>query len=248
MHTTRFLDLPMAQLPFDQAVDMVFARARQDDFSYVVTPNVDHVVRLERAQDDPVCAAFAAAYAAAALVLCDSRILMGLARLSGLRLPVVTGSDLTRAVLTDPRIAGCRIAIVGGRPALLAALQQRVPQAHFIQTCPPMKVLSNEAALAAIERFVADTQADIVFFAIGAPQSEIVAHRCLRAKQSRGVGLCIGASLEFIVGDKRRAPLWMQRMSLEWLFRLTTEPRRLWRRYLVEGPRVFAIWMRRGRR
>lgn len=259
---TNFLDLPIANLSFDAAIEAVFARADAAVFSYVVTPNVDHVVRLDRAAhpavrpvapdptsgpvlSDPIGAAFVAAYDAAALVLCDSRILRGLGRLSGHDLQLVPGSDLTRAVLADPRIAARTIVIVGGQAALLSALQRRVPQARFIQFCPPMNVLRDEAALVEIERFVAETCADIVFFAIGAPQSEIIAHRCLRAGDSRGVGLCIGASLEFIVGDKRRAPYWMQRYGLEWLFRLASEPRRLWRRYLVEGPRIFLIWARR---
>ena len=57
-----------------------------------------------------------------------------------------------------------------------------------------------------------------------------------------GVGLCIGASIEFLSGAKRRAPLWVRRLRIEWAFRLASEPRRLWRRYLIEGPRIFAIW------
>ena len=83
-----------------------------------------------------------------------------------------------------------------------------------------------------------------LFFAIGAPQSEIVFAEILERGQARGVALCIGASLEFLTGAKTRAPLWMQRAGLEWLFRLGTEPRRLWRRYLVEGPKIFGIWRR----
>jgi UDP-N-acetyl-D-mannosaminuronic acid transferase (WecB/TagA/CpsF family) len=66
----------------------------------------------------------------------------------------------------------------------------------------------------------------------------------IQLKGATGVGLCIGASLEFLTGAKRRAPLWLQRLGLEWLFRLLTEPRRLWRRYLVEGPRIFVLWWR----
>ena len=56
-----------------------------------------------------------------------------------------------------------------------------------------------------------------------------------------GTGLCIGASVEFVTGAKRRAPRWMQRLGVEWLHRLLSEPGRLWRRYLVEGPRIFAM-------
>jgi exopolysaccharide biosynthesis WecB/TagA/CpsF family protein len=59
-----------------------------------------------------------------------------------------------------------------------------------------------------------------------------------------GVGLCVGASLEFLVGRIRRAPSWMQAARLEWLHRLLSEPRRLARRYLIEGPKILAIWGR----
>jgi N-acetylglucosaminyldiphosphoundecaprenol N-acetyl-beta-D-mannosaminyltransferase len=61
---------------------------------------------------------------------------------------------------------------------------------------------------------------------------------------SRGVGLCIGASVDFVLGDRPRAPRWVQRLNLEWAFRLASEPARLWRRYLVEGPRIFLLFWR----
>ena len=239
-----FLGLPIAELSFSEVVDSVFARADAQSFSFVVTPNVDHVVQLDRLRNMPDGRAFAAAYEAAALVLCDSRILQKLARLSGRSLPLVAGSDLTRALLTDPRAAKRTVAVVGGSPDLLSALAARVPQIRFVQHTPPMSLLRDEAAMAVIVRFVAEMRADIVFFAVGAPQSEIVAHRCLQAAKACGVGLCVGASFEFIVGHKRRAPRWVQQLSLEWAFRLLSEPRRLWRRYLVEGPRILAIWAR----
>jgi N-acetylglucosaminyldiphosphoundecaprenol N-acetyl-beta-D-mannosaminyltransferase len=239
-----FLGLPMTALSFDPAVDAVVRSAEAATFSYLVTPNVDHVVRLEKLRDNADGRAFAEAYAAAGLVLCDSRILGWLAKLSGLSLPVVTGSDLTRVLLGDRRMAGRAVAIVGGSETLVASIERCAPSIRFVQLRPPMNVLHDDMAMAEIERFVAEQRADVVLFAIGAPQSEIAAHRCLRAGRSRGIGLCIGASLEFIIGEKRRAPRWMQRIGMEWAFRLGSEPGRLWRRYLVDGPRIFAIWAR----
>jgi N-acetylglucosaminyldiphosphoundecaprenol N-acetyl-beta-D-mannosaminyltransferase len=76
---------------------------------------------------------------------------------------------------------------------------------------------------------------------VGSPCSEIIASRCAQRGGGRGVALCIGASIEFILGDQIRAPLWMQKAGLEWAFRLITNPVRLWRRYLVEGPKIFLI-------
>lgn len=244
--TVPFLGLPIAALSLDQTVDAVFACADDAHFSYVVTPNVDHVVRLDRLcrAGDPLGDAFAAAYADAGLILCDSRILQRLARLSGIDLPLVPGSDLTRELLADPRMVGRSVAIVGGSETLVPALRGVAPGIAFIQLRPPMGVLRDPAAMTAIEVFVAEQRADVILFAMGAPQSEIVAHRCRQGARARGVGLCIGASLEFIVGEKRRAPRWIQHLGMEWAFRLGSEPGRLWRRYLVEGPRIFAIWAR----
>lgn len=239
-----FLGLPIARLTLDEAVDAVLRGADAAHFSYVVTPNVDHVVRLDRLRraGDGQADAFADAYADAGLVLCDSRILQRLAKLSGIDLPLVPGSDLTRALLADPRMAGRSVVIVGGSETLVAALERVVPGMRLTQMRPPMGVLRDPVAMAGIETFVAEQRADVVLFAMGAPQSEIAARRCLQAGRSRGIGLCIGASLEFIIGEKRRAPQWMQRIGIEWAFRLGSEPRRLWRRYLVEGPRIFLIW------
>ena len=79
------------------------------------------------------------------------------------------------------------------------------------------------------------------FLAVGAPQQETLA-RMLKARgTARGMALCIGASINFLTGVERRAPQWMQSLGMEWLFRLGSDPRRLAKRYLVRGPRVFAL-------
>lgn len=208
-------------------------------FVYVVTPNVDHVVALNRAQDPLI----ANAYAHADMTLCDSRILSILGRQSGLNLEAVPGSDLTRQLLNEKETSW-RCAIIGGDAALHAHIARLYPQHTWIYHQPPMGVRRTLAARVEIAELVESANADIVFFAIGAPQSEICCYEIAKRGRARGVALCIGASLEFLTGAKKRAPLWMQHFSLEWLHRLGSEPRRLWRRYLVEGPRIFLIWRR----
>jgi exopolysaccharide biosynthesis WecB/TagA/CpsF family protein len=74
---------------------------------------------------------------------------------------------------------------------------------------------------------------------VGSPQQELVARALQERGRARGLALCVGASLDFIGGIEQRAPLWMQRASLEWLYRLLQNPRRLAGRYLVRGPRIF---------
>jgi exopolysaccharide biosynthesis WecB/TagA/CpsF family protein len=79
---------------------------------------------------------------------------------------------------------------------------------------------------------------------VGAPQQEMAARAAMQRGDAVGVGLCCGAALEFLAGRKARAPRWMQKAGLEWLHRLSSEPARLWRRYLFEGPAIFWIWRR----
>lgn len=237
-----FLGLQFDDLDQDGVLQALVPPPRGASFAYVVTPNVDHVVGLANARADD---AMRPAYDHADLVLCDSRILQMLAGWSGLCLPLVTGSDLTVRLLQMADARGdTRIAVIGGDESLLTQLAGLYPEISWDQHIPPMGVRRNVEARQAIARYVERTTADYILFAIGAPQSEIVCAEIARRGTARGVALCIGASLEFVTGAKQRAPAIMQTLRLEWLFRLLSEPRRLWRRYLVEGPRIFAIWLR----
>lgn len=241
--TVAFLDLEFAALDLDGARQWVSDALAAPRFRYVVTPNVDHVVRLHNG-DAAWRSAFAAAEADADLCLNDSRILRGLARRSGIDLPVVPGSDLTRVLLDRALPDGTRVALVGGSMADAAWLRSQLPRATIRHFEPPMGVLRSAAAQQAIVDFIEAEQPQLTLFAIGAPQSEIVAHQLQQRGRTGGVALCIGASIEFLTGAKRRAPRLLQTLGLEWAFRLASEPRRLWRRYLVEGPAIFAIWWR----
>jgi exopolysaccharide biosynthesis WecB/TagA/CpsF family protein len=79
------------------------------------------------------------------------------------------------------------------------------------------------------------------FLAVGAPQQELLAQLLKSRGKARGMALCIGASIDFLTGKERRAPLWMQKIGFEWLFRLLNDPKRLGGRYLLRGPRVFSL-------
>lgn len=234
-----FLGVAFDPLNAVDARRVIVDLSQADCFSYVVTPNVDHIVQLKRASDP----AFAAAYDDATLLICDSRILSRLAFLSGLKLTPVPGSDITRDLLAED-LPACSIAVVGGNPDLQHVLTSLYPRFSWSFHVPPMGVRTNPDAQDAIAAFVEARQADVVLFAIGAPQSEMICSEISARGHARGVALCTGASLEFLSGAKQRAPRWMQRAGLEWLHRLMSEPRRLGRRYLIEGPQIFAIWWR----
>ncbi|MES2782402.1 MAG: WecB/TagA/CpsF family glycosyltransferase [Pseudomonadota bacterium] len=236
---TEFLGLHFDNIDAAHAMQEITLLVGKHTFSYVVTPNVDHIVALNRTHD----AMLSNAYEKADITLCDSRVLSLLAARSGLTLEPVPGSDLTRQIL-EMVGRSWRIAVIGGNADLHAQIAKLYPQHIWAFHQPPMGVRRSQAARREIAVFVEHAEADIIFFAIGAPQSEICCYEIAQLGRARGVALCIGASLEFLTGAKKRAPLWMQRSSLEWLHRLGSEPQRLWRRYLVEGPQIFQIWRR----
>jgi len=214
----------------------------QDRFGYVVTPNVDHLIRYH---ED---ATFRAHYRAAEYILMDSRFAARLMYLlKGVRLPVCTGSDLTAHLLADVIQPNDRIVMIGGTNEQAAQIATRYGLANLRHHNPPMGFINDPAAVEACLKFVEQSGPfRFCFLAVGSPQQETIA-QALRARGvARGLALCIGASLNFITGVERRAPVWMQKLALEWLYRLLQNPKRLAGRYLVRGPRIFAH-LRRSR-
>ena len=209
-------------------------------YGYVVTPNVDHLIRL---QDDPT---FRQHYAGAAFVLLDSRFAARVLQMQKrLRLRVCTGADLTAALFSRSARPQDRIVLIGGSDSQAAMLSKRYGLSGLVHHNPPMGFIHDPVAVEACLRFIeAHSPFRFCFLAVGSPQQEALAHALLTRNHARGLALCIGASINFITGAEVRAPQWMQRYSLEWLFRLMQNPRRLFHRYVVRGPRVFAYLRR----
>jgi N-acetylglucosaminyldiphosphoundecaprenol N-acetyl-beta-D-mannosaminyltransferase len=234
-----FLDVEFDVLPAEILVSRIEETLPGDPFRYLVTPNVDHMVRLhKRGSQIP---GLAEAYRNADFCICDSKILGMLARWRGIRLPVVPGSDLTGAMFDHVIRKGDRIAIIGGDEELLASLRSEHPQVEFVQHCPPMGLLQNPAARGAATQFIASAKARFSFICVGSPQQELIAAEAAKIGTATGTAFCIGAALEFFTGQTKRAPKFARRLGLEWAHRLLTNPRRLWRRYLVEGPAIFLL-------
>ena len=242
LRTTDFLGIGFTQANYVAIAAELDRMSLAQGLSLVVTPNVDHVVMLRDATSfDETTELFARAYDAATLRLCDSRVLQALAWTKGIGLEVVTGSDLTALLFEQGWLDNRKVALIGGDEKMSAELNAKFPAVNVSQHIPPMGALKNERAILAVEEFLAGEQWHYILFALGAPTSEIIAHRIMRIDGMKGVAICIGASIEFMLGRKVRAPKWLRAARLEWAFRLATEPRRLWRRYLVKGPRILSI-------
>lgn len=234
----QFLNLQFDSLTFSEVKDRLRAASASTSYAYVVTPNVDHVVRLEREPE------FRHLYETAELCLCDSRILRLLARLSGIDLSLVAGSDLSASLFEEVIQAGDRVAVVGATRDFLDRLRARYSDVEFLHHAPPMGLRKNAEARREAATFLAKSKPRFGFITVGSPQQEMIAHEAGQYLDATGITLCVGAGLEFLTGDQRRAPRGVQRMGLEWAHRLASDPRRLWRRYLLEGPQIFLIYLR----
>jgi exopolysaccharide biosynthesis WecB/TagA/CpsF family protein len=234
----RFLDLDYDLLSQEEAFHLIAARDPGAPFGYLVTPNVDHIVRLEKA--DPQ---ILAAYEQAELCLCDSRVVSRLAKLAGVDLTVVPGSDLVREIMDRMIAPGDRLCLIGGSAETAGKLAARHPDVTILQHSPPMGLMRDAPARAQAIEFAADAHARIVLLAVGSPQQEVLAREMRADGRVTGFGLCIGAAVEFITGEQVRAPRIVQKAGMEWAWRLASQPKRLWRRYLVDGPAIFGmVW------
>jgi N-acetylglucosaminyldiphosphoundecaprenol N-acetyl-beta-D-mannosaminyltransferase len=226
-----------------EALDRIASLVEEGAGGTVFTPNVDHVIL---ADEDP---AFRQAYAATSLSLVDGMPVVWAARLLGHPTPEkISGSDLVRPLARRAAGEGWRVYLFGGAPgvaeraaALLSIEFPGLQLAGF--DAPSIDMNAPSAArLASLER-IRESHPDVVLVALGSPKGELWAGEA-REILKPAVLIGVGAALDFLTGAQRRAPRWMSRVGLEWLFRLACEPRRLARRYLLRGPRFVPIVLR----
>ena len=233
---TRFMTLDFADGDRPALLARVAGMAR-GPYGYVVTPNVDHVVKLMDGRVE------AAVYDGAALKICDSRILAHLAGLRGKRLAVYPGSDMTADLLASPLADGLTIGVFGPDRAAFDDLAARYPERRFAFVEAPMLTPGTPGWIAAVDA-AARADWDVLLACVSFPKQERFAHALAAAGRRTGVTLCVGASVEFLTGRQQRAPRLYQQLSLEWLHRLMSQPRRMFRRYVIEGPAIFGWFLR----
>ncbi len=222
---------------YPDATRQILDWARGSESRYVCCASVNNIME---AHDSPE---FRGVMNAADLVTSDGMPLVWLLRLLGIRnAGRVYGPDLTRHVLTAAEQADIPVAFFGGSKEVLAALLRRVAVDHpalrvVYAESPPFRASTMEEDARTIDAIVS-SGARIVFVGLSTPKQDrwMHAHR----EEIPAVMLGVGAAFDFLAGTKPQAPKWMQSSGLEWLFRLSTEPRRLWRRYLRHNPR-FAV-------
>ena len=227
-------------LSMSEALDVIDELIEQRSGGFIVTPNVDHVVLAERST------ALREAYAKAALSLVDGMPLVWAGYLLGHPFPEkISGSDLAWPLLQMAARAERRVYLLGGAPGV-----GEIAAGKIRKQLPGIKVVGIDAPplgfdrdnLAEREAFDRMQQAgpDLVFVALGCPKQELLMHRWF-CEGTEAIMVGVGATLDFISGKVKRAPSWMSMNGLEWLYRMTQDPWRLSKRYLVRDIRIVRI-------
>ena len=218
----------------DQCVDHVMEAIAAGRGGWIVTPNLDHLRRLQRDE------AFREHYRHADLAVADGMPLVWACRLQNTPLPGrVAGSDLIWSLSRAAAEQGPSVFLLGGDPGTANEAAQKL-SARFdglrvVGThCPEQGFESRPGGIDEIAARLIAARPDIVFVALGSPKQEALIER-LRSILPKAWWMGVGISFSFVAGRVQRAPVWVRKLGLEWVHRTAQEPRRLARRYLVDG-------------
>jgi N-acetylglucosaminyldiphosphoundecaprenol N-acetyl-beta-D-mannosaminyltransferase len=228
------MGLPLHSFTMESVIRHLILESSAGRGGYVVTPNLDNMHALSRDQDLRERAL------AAEVRVADGMPLVWASRIKGDPLPGrVPGSDLIVGLAEELARSGMRLFLLGGGPGTAdraaATLRERFPDLQIAGThCPPHGYERRPEEMERIRRALVEADPDFVYFGLPFPKASALAAE-LRPSLPNAWFLGLGISFSFVCGEVDRAPAWMQRGGLEWVHRLYQEPRRLARRYLVEG-------------
>ena len=236
------LGVPVSVLTMESAVARIEDWARDDVGRFVC---IREVASLMAIRDDP---AIAPLHQDAAMITPDGMPLVAIGKLRGLPVERVCGPDLIVEMMRRSGESGLSHYFYGGREGVAEEMarrfRERFPDVRIAGwESPPFGELSEEQNEAALERLRA-SGADVVWIGISSPRQDAWMWRNYKRLPQTLIG--VGAAFDFHSGEVKRAPLWMQKSGLEWAYRLGAEPKRLWRRYLIQAPRFVGLVLRDG--
>jgi N-acetylglucosaminyldiphosphoundecaprenol N-acetyl-beta-D-mannosaminyltransferase len=232
---TTILGVRIDPLTMDEAIitfQRLIAKGRP---ALAVSVNVDICLKVQRDEE------LREIYRVADLVLVDGTPMMWAARCLGTPLPGrVSGSDLVPAFCATAAQQGYGIFLLGAAPGVAERARERLEQQHhglrIVGTyAPAVGFEGDEHQTAHAVEVVRQARPDVLFAAFGTPKQEKWLFR-YRDRLGVPVSMGVGSTFDYLAGRLKRAPTWMQWAGIEWIYRLKQEPRRLWRRYLLDDP------------
>ena len=233
MSRIKFMNTEIDNLTMSETLSAIEDLIQQRKNAYVVTPNVDHIVKLESNEK------LKASYSEADLILTDGMPLIWASKIY--RTPIkekISGSDLFPELCKLAAEKHYSMFFLGAKEGVAAKAAEKL-KVHFpdlkITGCyaPPFGFESNPKELEKIEHLIKEANPHILILALGCPKQEVLAHQ-FRNLFGVPITLCLGASLDFTAENVKRAPLWMRKAGIEWIYRLYQEPIRMFKRYILE--------------
>lgn len=240
MEKQRLLNTYVNNVSMAEALDIICDLVDSKKKSYVVAINVDVVIKMEKDEY------LKRITDRADLTIVDGKPLVWFA--SWHRRPVkakISGSDLVPELCRVAERKGYTVFIIGGKDGTAekakANLKKELNNINIVGTyAPPMGFEKDEAELARINTMISEAHPDILIACFGCPKQEKWVYENYR-KYDAKITICAGATVDFLAGEISRAPRWMSEHGLEWIYRLAQEPKRLFRRYLIEDIKIFGL-------
>lgn len=240
MARIKFMNTNIDNLTMTETLNEIDKLIQKKNCSYVVTPNVDHIVRLEKDVE------LQKVYKNASLILTDGKPLIWISK--WYKTPIkekISGSDLFPKVCELAANKNYTMYLLGAAEGVADTaaknLMKKYPGLNVVGTySPPFGFEKNEQEMNKIKTQIQEVHPDILIVGLGCPKQEkFMYYHCKELGVPISFGL--GASIDFEAGNIKRAPKWMSNHGLEWLYRFSKEPKRLFKRYFVDGLKIIQV-------
>lgn len=240
MARIKFMNTCIDNLTMSETLNEIDKLIQKKICSYVVTPNVDHIVRLEKDEE------LQKVYKNASLILTDGKPLIWISK--WYKTPIkekISGSDLFPKVCELAANKNYTMYLLGAAEGVADTaaknLMKKYPGLNVVGTySPPFGFEKNEQEMNKIKTQIQEVHPDILIVGLGCPKQEkFMYYHCKELGVPISFGL--GASIDFEAGNIKRAPKWMSNHGLEWLYRFSKEPKRLFKRYFVDGLKIIQV-------
>lgn len=240
MARIKFMNTDIDNLTMAETLNEIDKLIQEKNCSYVVTPNVDHIVRLEKDEE------LQKVYKNASLILTDGKPLIWISK--WYKTPIkekISGSDLFPNVCELAANKNYTMYLLGAAEGVADTaaknLMKKYPGLNVVGTySPPFGFEKNEQEMNKIKTQIQAVHPDILIVGLGCPKQEkFMYYHCKELGVPISFGL--GASIDFEAGNIKRAPKWMSNHGLEWLYRFSKEPKRLFKRYFVDDLKIIQV-------
>jgi len=229
--------LPTSKGSFSEVTKEILERTQSCTRTLVLTPNVDHFIRWKRDAD------FQKVYLKADICVLDGAPLVWISRLLGNQdVERITGVDLAYSLIRLAEQNQIPVGIIGGSEQTLNLARENLKASHpalalFMTEAPTNLEVNSQQYVRELAMRIESKSPRIILLCLGTPKQEFFFEE-LDHFQISGTFLCVGATVDFLADTVIRAPLFMQRIGLEWFFRFMQEPRRLFHRYFMVDSKI----------